>query len=106
MNRHNGEGSGQEHIESELWKAKDELKSVQTEREQVQREYKDVKQQLDELTVQANSKLSDQRSKIKVSKRRSMLRCATSDGQTRFITSMYSPQNIPNKYDLFYLTAA
>lgn len=74
--RHNGDSSAHEVAERELRKANDELKSVQTERDQVQREYKDVKQQLDELTVQANSKLSDQRSKIKVSKRRSMLRYA------------------------------
>lgn len=68
------DGEDLELVEGDLRRTKEELRSVQAEREQAQREYKDVKQQLDELTAQANTKLSDQRSKMKVSKRRSMLR--------------------------------
>lgn len=72
--RYNGDADDPDHVDNELRRTKRELQIMQQEREQVQREYKDIKQQLDELTAQANTKLSDQRSKMKISKRRSMLR--------------------------------
>jgi hypothetical protein len=68
-------------LRDSLQKAQQEISATRAEAEEAQRDRSQLQLQLEELTEQANSKLSDQRSKMKHSKRRSQQRCLSSELQ-------------------------